>query len=114
MVIPFYLRFQSLFDELQQNGQCCGAESPLDYNSTWWFEVSNKYVDEYESLVNDTDRTEVDYITKTPVKALTYSYASIPNSNHTHLRSHFQRWDEEKNITTNTFMLQEEENRGIN
>ena len=65
----------------------------MDYNTTWWYEVSDKYVDEYEALVNDSDRA--DYITKTPLKR-------VMRRNFT-----YQRYDEEKNITTKTYVTKE-------
>ena len=114
----YYFSFRNLFDEFQQNGQCCGANSPLDYNSSWWFEVSDKYVDEYEILANDSDSSiDSGYITKTPIKLQTSSSSFIEK----HKKPHFkhidnapreknvtilQRYDEESNSTT-TYVMKE-------
>ena len=108
----FYYSFRNLFDEFQQNGQCCGAHSPLDYNSSWWFEVSDKYVDEYETLANDSDSSiDSGYITKTPMKPQIFTSSMIEKHrkhNFHHIDSAqkdknvtiLQRYDEENNITT--------------
>ena len=101
-----------MFDEFQQNGQCCGAHSPLDYNSSWWFEVSDKFVDEYETLANDSDSSiDSGYITKTPIELLTSSPSF--SEKHKKSKSHlidtgqhdqnytiFQSYDEKRNTTT--------------
>ena len=101
--VDLYFRFKPLFDELQQNDQCCGAYSPLDYNSSWWFKVSNKYVDEYEKLlVNHTNARNMDwdYITKKPLKKLV-----IPIPLHEHNLT-YQRYNDDTNATsTNTYVI---------
>ena len=118
MLFHSHYSFRNLFDEFQQNGQCCGAHSPLDYNSSWWFEVSDKYVDEYETLANDSDSSiDSGYIIKTPINPLksSSSFAEKPRKpyfNHldTALNGHnvtiLQRYDEERNSTT-TFVMKE-------
>ena len=86
MTYNFHFSFKPLFDELQQHDQCCGANSPLDYNSSWWFEeVSKKYEEEYETLINDTN-SGWDYITKIPIP----SYEPK------------QRYDDDTNTTSTT------------
>ena len=118
MLFHSHYSFRNLFDEFQQNGQCCGAHSPLDYNSSWWFEVSDKYVDEYETLANDSDSNiDSGYIIKTPINPLQSSSSLAekprkPHFNHldTALNDHnvtiLQRYDEERNSTT-TFVMKE-------
>ena len=38
--------FRAQFDDLQLEGQCCGVLGPLDYNKTWWYNVTDKYYEE--------------------------------------------------------------------
>lgn len=85
----------------------------MDYNSTWWFEVSDRYVDEYEALVNETDHKEAAYLNKSTSKQNTklYPYKTHPrnkhiHSNHTRGNVSYQRWDEEKNTTTKTYVIE--------
>ena len=83
----------------------------MDYNTTWWLEVSNKYMEEYETLVNGSDQHhEVDYITKTPIKTFTATHPLLLNSNKSqvkidlaHNNASWQLWDEERNMTIKTY-----------
>ena len=58
--------FRPLFDDLQRRGQCCGVQSPLDYNATFWQMIETEYFLDYErqflntSLDNDHIDVEVE------------------------------------------------------
>ena len=35
--------FRAQFDSLQVEERCCGVVGPLDYNKTWWYNVTDRY-----------------------------------------------------------------------
>ena len=99
-----WCRFKHLFDDLQQKSQCCGANGPMDYNSTWWFRVSDTYFDEYEALLNQTTDKQArheDGSASNPKQSL-FPYEPVRHN------VSYQRWDEVRNITTNTYVIEEE------
>ena len=57
-------KFRPLFDDLQRRGQCCGVQSPLDYNATFWQMIETEYFLDYErQFLNtslDNDHIDVD------------------------------------------------------
>ena len=85
----------------------------MDYNSTWWLEFSDKYVDEYEAIVNETKRKEASNLNKSTSKdrSNSYPYKNLPrnkdiHSDHTRRNVSYQRWDEERNKTTKTYVME--------
>ena len=57
-------KFRPLFDNLQGQSQCCGVQSPLDYNATFWQRIETEYFLDYErQFLNtslDNDHIDVD------------------------------------------------------
>ena len=55
-------QFRLIFDELQTNSQCCGVESPLDFNSSFWQMTETEYFLDYErkALNNSLDHDHID------------------------------------------------------
>merc|ERR1712226_1545663 len=45
-------QFRELFDDLQSKSQCCGVESPLDYNGSFWQMTETRYFLDYERALN--------------------------------------------------------------
>lgn len=55
-------QFRYIFDDLQRSSQCCGVESPLDYNSSFWQMTETEYFMDYErrALNSSLDEDHVD------------------------------------------------------
>ena len=73
-IVNFYSRseyadktsqFRYIFDDLQRSSQCCGVESPLDYNGSFWQLTETEYFSDYERRALNTsldeDHIDVDF-----------------------------------------------------
>ena len=67
MFIYFYSRseyadktsqFRYIFDDLQRSSKCCGVESPLDYNGSFWQLTETEYFSDYERRALNTSLDE--------------------------------------------------------
>ena len=58
-------QFRYIFDDLQRSSQCCGVESPLDYNGSFWQLTETEYFSDYERRALNTsldeDHIDVDF-----------------------------------------------------
>lgn len=50
--------FRYIFDDLQRSSQCCGVESPLDYNGSFWQRTETEYFLDYERRALNTSLDE--------------------------------------------------------
>lgn len=50
--------FRYIFDDLQRSSRCCGVESPLDYNGSFWQRTETEYFLDYERRALNTSLDE--------------------------------------------------------
>jgi regulator of sigma D len=55
-------QFRAIFDQVQQQSQCCGVESPLDYNSSFWQRSETEYFLDYERRAFNTSLDDEDHV----------------------------------------------------